>query len=90
MALSVTVSVAVSAAATDGVKIILTVQDFVAANDGLQVVADCTKSAPLVPLIVIDDKLTATAVLFFSVTALAALVLASPWFPNVRVAGVAA
>ena len=51
---------------------------------------DCTKSAALGPLIGIDDKVTAAAELFFSVTALTALVLPTPWFPNARLTGVTA
>ena len=81
MAESVRVRVAVSAAATDGVKVMLIVQVAFDARLAPHVVADTTKSAAFVPLISVDsveEMVTAALVLFVKVTTFAALVLPMP------------
>jgi hypothetical protein len=72
------VSVADSAAAVVGVNVMLIVQLVFEAREAPHVVADFAKSAELAPLIKLDEMVTATAVLFVSVTVFAALVLFTP------------
>lgn len=75
---SVIVSVPLSAADVEGVKVMLIVQVAFEAREAPQVVADFAKSAAFVPLIVLEERVTAALVLFVSVTFLAALVLFTP------------
>lgn len=86
VALSVKVSVAVSAAAMLGVNVILTVQDACAATLAVQVVADWAKSLAFVPEMAMLVIGTAALVLFVKVIVFAALVLFKPWLPKASVA----
>ena len=75
---SVTVRLPDSAAAVEGVNVMLIVQLAFEARDALHVVAVFAKSAELVPLITVEEMVTATVVLFESVTIFEALVLPTP------------
>jgi len=75
---SVMVSVADSGAAAEGVNVMLIVQLAFEARDAPHVVADFAKSVELAPLITVDEMVTATELLFVSVTVFAALVLPTP------------
>jgi uncharacterized membrane protein (DUF485 family) len=86
VALSVKVSVAVSAAAILGVNVILAVQDEWAATLDPQVVADRAKSLAFVPEMTMLVIETPALVLFVNVIVFAALVLFKPWLPKAKVA----
>ena len=84
--LSETLRVAVTAPVMVGVNVTLIVQLAPAARDDVQRLF-CAKEDAFAPVMLTAMPVIRTALLFFSVTVFAELVVLTPWFPKATVAG---